>query len=99
MSRSANHSVEAVWRRRLQNQPKSGLTIEQFCRQEGVSPSNFFTWKRRLAKADPLPIIAESPNSAFVPVIIRSDVIPITPPSIKHSISFNPDTHSLAGLI
>ena len=83
MSRSANPSVEAVWRRRLQNQPQSGLTIGEFCRQEGISTSNFFAWKRRLAKAEALPILAEPRNSAFVPVTIHTDVIPIRHPSIE----------------
>lgn len=84
MSRSTKPSVEALWRSRLQNQSESGLTIEQFCRQEGVSTSNFFAWKRRLASAQSQPIVVRPRIPAFVPVAIQSDVKPVHSPSNDH---------------
>jgi transposase-like protein len=35
-----------VWRERLKRQSESGLTIEAFCQQEGVSTSMFYRWQR-----------------------------------------------------
>jgi hypothetical protein len=36
------------WRRQIQRQPKSNLTIADFCRQLGVSVPTFYYWKRRV---------------------------------------------------
>lgn len=41
--------AEAVWRERLGRFQGSGLTVSAFCQLEGVSTSNFYGWKRRLA--------------------------------------------------
>ena len=40
---------EAYWRRVIQKQPNSGLTVNRFCEREGVSTASFFAWRRRLA--------------------------------------------------
>src|ERR1700733_11269058 len=34
------------WRRQIQRQPKTHLTIADFCRQLGVSVPTFYCWKR-----------------------------------------------------
>jgi transposase-like protein len=31
----------------LEAQPRSGLTVTNFCRQSGLNPSVFYAWKRR----------------------------------------------------
>ena len=36
------------WRRQIQRQPKTHLTIADFCRQLGVSVPTFYYWKRRI---------------------------------------------------
>jgi hypothetical protein len=36
------------WRRQIQRQPKTNLTIADFCRQLGVSVPTFYYWKRRV---------------------------------------------------
>jgi len=41
------------WRERLKRQSESGLTVEAFCEQEGISTSMFYSWQRQLQ--DPLP--------------------------------------------
>jgi hypothetical protein len=70
MPRPANPALETLWRRRLRQQPNSGLTIHQFCKREGVSTANFHSWKRRLALRTASPITFSSGASAFVPVIV-----------------------------
>ncbi len=69
MPRTANPALETLWRRRLRQQPDSGLTIPQFCQREGVSLTTFYSWKRRLAPHATSPITS-SGGSAFVPVIV-----------------------------
>jgi len=61
--------LETLWRRRLRQQPGSGLTIQQFCKREGVSTTSFHAWKRRLALRAAFPATT-SRASAFVPVIV-----------------------------
>jgi hypothetical protein len=41
------------WRERLKRQSESGLTIEAFCQEEGVSTSMFYRWQRHFQ--NPLP--------------------------------------------
>ena len=68
MPRTANPALETLWRRRLRQQPDSGLTIQQFCNREGVSTASFHAWKRRLALRAAFPATTAR-ASAFVPVI------------------------------
>ena len=48
MERASNSEVVAAWRRHLQSQPRSGLSIEKYCRREGIVAGTFYAWKRRL---------------------------------------------------
>ena len=70
MPRLADPVLESLWRRRLRQQPDSGLTIHQFCKREGISTANFHSWKRRLALRTTSPTPFSSDASAFVPVIL-----------------------------
>jgi len=78
MPRPANPALETLWRRRLRQQPDSGLTIPQFCQREGVSLTTFHSWKRRLTPHATSPLTL-SGESAFVPVIV-----PHVPDSLPH---------------
>ena len=51
MGRKQNHAVESVWRGRLAKFRKSGLTVLEFCRREGVSTPTFYQWKKRLKES------------------------------------------------
>jgi hypothetical protein len=56
----------AYWRRVVERQAQSGLSIAGFCEQEDVSPASFYNWRRRLAEeADERP--------AFLPLQVRAD--------------------------
>lgn len=79
MPRRADPALETRWRRRLRQQPDSGLTIHQFCQREGVSTASFHAWKRRLALRAVFPT-ASARTSAFVPVIV-SPVLEPQPPA------------------
>jgi hypothetical protein len=72
MARTPNPKLHALWRDRVRRQEASGLTIEQFCSQEGVARSKFHSWKRRFRLADAAdPRPASSSPSAFLPVTVR----------------------------
>lgn len=43
---------ETAWRDRLSRFAGSGQAIETFCRTEGVSPSNFYYWRKTLSVGD-----------------------------------------------
>jgi hypothetical protein len=72
MARTPNPKLHALWRERISRQEASGLTIEQFCTQEGVARSKFHAWKRRFRLAD---AASQSPalpaRSTFLPVTVR----------------------------
>jgi transposase-like protein len=38
----------AVWRERMRRYQRAGLTVAEFCRQEGVSVPSFYQWRKRL---------------------------------------------------
>jgi hypothetical protein len=48
MGRIADPKLAASWRKRVNRQLRSGLSIEEYCRREGVSTASFYAWKRRL---------------------------------------------------
>lgn len=54
----------AYWRRIVERQAESGLSIVRFCEREDVSTASFYNWRRRLAEED-------DERSAFVPVHVQ----------------------------
>ncbi len=73
MARTANPRLHAHWRERIRCQEASGLTIEQYCSQEGLTRSKFHAWKRRFRLADatkPSAMLPAPPT--FLPVTIRA---------------------------
>lgn len=56
----------AYWRRLVERQAASGLSVARFCEREDVSTASLYNWRRRLAdEADE--------RAAFVPVQVRDD--------------------------
>lgn len=49
MGRVADPKVAALWQKRVERQPGSGLSVQEYCRREGVSTAAFYAWKRRLS--------------------------------------------------
>ena len=77
MSRKQKESAEVVWRGRLARFDKSGLTVRQFCRKEGVSDPAFYQWRKRLQssvqRAKPSEISSDqhsTPVETFLPVSV-----------------------------
>ena len=56
------------WRRQVERQEKSKLTVAEFCRRSALSPITFYAWKRRLRDAAPaVPLVPERPSARPMP--------------------------------
>ena len=77
------------WQERLKNQKESGLSLEVFCLQEGVSKSTFYRWTRMLENGIPKTILdeaaereeAESGEGRFLPVSIKASPVEVELPN------------------
>jgi SOS-response transcriptional repressor LexA len=48
----------------MNRQQESGLSIKEFCSNEGIAPSSFYYWKKKLRKNPPL--------NGFIPLVVKS---------------------------
>ena len=77
------------WQERLENYKSSGLEVDVFCLQEGVSRSTFCRWVDRLkdgiseslAAEKAARARAESGEAAFVPISLKASPVEIELPS------------------
>ena len=77
------------WQQRLENQKASGLSIEVFCLQEGVSKSTFFRWARQLHGGIPDSLKeeqaerekAETGEAVFLPITLKASPVEIELPN------------------
>ena len=80
------------WQRRLASQKASGLSIEIYCLQEGVSRSTFYRWQQQLKNGIPAALLedeadrqrAESEEvseAAFLPVSLLASPVEIELPN------------------
>jgi hypothetical protein len=64
---------ERFWRRTIRDQQRSGLSVRDFCRREGLKDWTFRWWRQELARRDQGPPTAPSGGQtetapAFLPV-------------------------------
>ncbi len=75
----ARPNYEAKWRERLARWKRSGTTVAEFCRGEGVSKCTFYGWRRRLGVEDSSPpvefIEVAQPTTASVIELELSNVV------------------------
>ena len=78
------------WQERLESYKSSGLAIDVFCLQEGVSRSTFHRWVRRLKKNGISEAVAaekearqrsESGEAAFVPISLKASPVEVELPN------------------
>ena len=77
------------WQERLESYRASGLEVDVFCLQEGVSRSTFYRWVDRLKDGIPEPMVAEkaarqraeSGQAAFVPITLKASPVEIELPN------------------
>ena len=77
------------WQERLENYKASGLEVEVFCLQEGVSRTTFYKWAQRLKDGIPESMVAEkaareraeSGAAGFVPITLKASPVEIELPN------------------
>ncbi len=77
------------WQERLESYRASGLEVDVFCLQEGVSRSTFYRWVDRLKNGIPESMVAEraarepaeSGEAAFVPITLKASPVEIELPN------------------
>ena len=77
------------WQERLENYKASGLEVDVFCLQEGVSRSTFYRWVDRLKDGIPESMVsenaaqerAESGEAAFVPITLKASPVEVELPN------------------
>ena len=42
------------WRERIAEQARSGLSVQQFCKDRGIAEHAFYYWRKRLQDAEPV---------------------------------------------
>jgi hypothetical protein len=60
-TRVSQDEQRQFWRMVFETQQASGLTIKQFCQNEGISEAGFYSWRKKLAAIDkpPKPVGSE----------------------------------------
>ena|SRR5215472_8821771 len=43
-----------LWRERIAEHVRSGLSVKQFCKERGLSAWSFYCWRKRLREAGPV---------------------------------------------
>ena len=77
------------WQQRLENREASGLSIDEFCVDEGVSRSTFYRWIQRLTDGIPDAVkeegasltLAELAEPKFLPVSVTASPVEIELPN------------------
>jgi hypothetical protein len=76
------------WQERLANREASGLSIDEFCVDEGVSRSTFYRWVDRLkdgipdvVKEDQALTLADVAEPKFLPVSVTASPVEIELPN------------------
>ena len=71
---------EAYWRKQLRRQQAAGLSVREYCREQGLIESAFYFWRReiqrrdRQVQAEPafVPIVVEAPAESAIEVTLAS---------------------------
>lgn len=77
------------WQQRLESYRESGLSIEVFCLQEGVSRSTFHRWAKQLRDGIPESLReeqterekAETGEAVFLPITLKASPVEIELPN------------------
>lgn len=71
-SKQRNVAKEAFWREILKRQAASNLSARAFCRQEGLTETTFYSWRRTISARDGDRVPAEQ-SPPFVPALVTSE--------------------------
>ena len=76
MARLADPDVRQRWEERMRSFERSGLSVVNFCREEGVSTPSFYQWRKKLrsnAETGPGPMARKRTDrrGSFVPLLVE----------------------------
>lgn len=71
MRRARNSDVEKFWRRAIERQKASGLTVRQFCAAEGLKDYSLWYWGRRLQAREHVARGSDSRGNRNTPSTLR----------------------------
>ena len=54
MARQPDPALRQAWRELISRQPRSGLSIAQFCEAQRISTDSFYKWRRELSQTSDL---------------------------------------------
>ncbi len=60
--KTRRHLSEAGWRETFERYGSAGMTVEEFCRQEGLCRSSFTRWRAKLRRGDAVSAIRREPD-------------------------------------
>lgn len=43
----------SYWSERIAEQERSGIPVQQFCKERGITEQSFYVWRKRLRKQEP----------------------------------------------
>ena len=77
------------WQQRSESQKASGLSVDDFCLQEGVSRATFYRWMARLREGIPESLAADeavgeqagTAPATFLPITLRTSSVEIQLPN------------------
>ncbi|HBR18747.1 MAG: helix-turn-helix domain-containing protein [Phycisphaerae bacterium] len=58
------------WRLVIESQAASGLSVNRFCEKEGISPSSFYQWRKKLEQKSDNLVNANDAGSSVEPEFI-----------------------------
>ena len=89
-------ATQEQWQQRIESWNDSGLSQNAWCRQNGVKPSQFGYWKKKLWTGDTSTSSSKT-ISAFVPVSLAQSQTPICEESSQLTVSL-PSGLSISGI-
>ena len=57
--------------RLIERQKESGLSVKSFCSNEGIAPSTFYYWQKKIRK--------QSVGERFIPLVVKSTAATFNP--------------------
>ena len=58
----------AYWREQIAEQERSGIPVQQFCKERGITEQSFYVWRKRLRKQEPARFaLVETPPRPHAP--------------------------------
>lgn len=54
ISDKATGNRDEYWRERIAAQERSGLSVQRFCKEQGLNNPSFYYWRKRIREQEPL---------------------------------------------